>query len=74
MIRFIVNFFLFGILFFLIWHFFPEAFGKLVSWASNVYDFLQSLVMSLVGKIQQAKPSEEPAKQSFILFQHLFWS
>ncbi|CRX39121.1 hypothetical protein [Estrella lausannensis] len=37
MIRFLLNFFLFGILYFLIYTFFPDAFSTLVEWAGKVY-------------------------------------
>jgi hypothetical protein len=47
MIRFILNFFLFGFLFFLIWMFFPEAFETLVSWASHVYEFFKMVALRL---------------------------
>lgn len=41
--RFLLNFFLFGFLFYLIYLFFPEAFQTLVSWAGSVYDFFKDL-------------------------------
>lgn len=41
--RLILGFIFFGMLFFLIWHFFPEAFQVLVSWAQNVFDFVAGL-------------------------------
>lgn len=37
MLRFLFNFFLFGILYFLIYTFFPDAFHTLVGWAGKVY-------------------------------------
>lgn len=53
MIRFVLNFFLFGILFYLIWRFFPEAFETLVSWAEMVYDFVKNLFSTTVEKMNQ---------------------
>lgn len=43
MLRFIMNFILFGILFYLIWMFFPEAFEKLVGWANDLYNWVTGL-------------------------------
>lgn len=40
MLRFIFNFILFGLLFFVIYKFFPDAFSTLVVWVGNVYDTL----------------------------------
>lgn len=53
MIRFLINFCLFGILFYLIWRFFPEAFDTLVSWAGNVYDFFKNLFGTTMEKMHQ---------------------
>lgn len=49
--RFIWNFFFFGILFYLIWMFFPDAFMTLVSWANHVVAFFKDLFTSLWEKI-----------------------
>lgn len=53
MMRFIANFILFGILFYLIWRFFPEAFETLVAWAGKVFDFVRDLFTSTVEKINE---------------------
>jgi hypothetical protein len=49
--RFIFYFFFFGLLFYVIWLYFPEAFQTLVSWAGKVYTFLHDLVVNLIEKI-----------------------
>jgi len=49
--RFIFNFIFFGILFYLIWMFFPDAFLKLVSWADQIVAFLRDLIMGLWSKV-----------------------
>lgn len=59
--RFILNFFLFGILFYLISMFFPEAFNTLVSWAAHVYGFFHDLVMQVVDKVGEKKVAEGDA-------------
>lgn len=48
--RFIINFFLFGFLFFLIYLFFPDAFQTLASWAQSVYDFFHNIVLKIIEK------------------------
>lgn len=58
--RFIWNFFFFGILFYLIWMFFPDAFNTLVSWANHVVDFLRDLIISLWNKFQPTVPMPIP--------------
>lgn len=68
--RFILNFFFYGLLFYLIYLFFPDAFHTLVSWANNVYDFLREAVLSLTGKLSSPTPTEpahEPAPQTALL-------
>lgn len=47
MLRFIFNFILFGILFYVIYHFFPDAFKLLVSWAEHLYEFLKEVAIKL---------------------------
>lgn len=42
-IRFIINFFLFGFLFFLIYVYFPEAFSTLYSWANDVFIWFKTM-------------------------------
>lgn len=54
--RFIFNFFFFGVLFYLIWMFFPDAFLTLVSWADHVVAFFKELILGVVDKVQHAKP------------------
>lgn len=52
MIRFIGNFIIFGLIFFLIWRFFPDVFNTLVHWATQVVDFLQVQAMKLYEAVQ----------------------
>lgn len=73
LIRFIINFVLFGALFYLIWHFFPDAFQTLVSWVKTLVEFTQDLIRDLYSRLAAtaAKKDLEPAKtliQSFISF------
>lgn len=65
MLRFIFNFIFFGILFYVIWHFFPDAFETLVKWAQSVYEFIVDIGTRFVewvseltkpGTIVPAKP------------------
>lgn len=59
MLRFIMNFILFGILFYLIWMFFPEAFEKLVGWANELYAWATGLFTD-GGPAHQPPPPSHP--------------
>ena len=39
--RFIIQFIFFGLLFYAIYAFFPDAFMKLVTWAADLFDFIK---------------------------------
>lgn len=57
MIRFFVNFILFGLLFYAIWFFFPDTFMVLVGWMGKVFDFIKVVVMKAYERIQGAYSS-----------------
>ena len=59
--RFIFNFVLFGILFYLIYMFFPDAFLTLVSWADHVVAFFKDLFMNVYDKVQHQVPTSPTA-------------
>lgn len=59
--RFILYFFLYGILFYAIWFFYPEGFTKLVSWAGNVFEFIRGIVAQIIEKITQNSTTTTPA-------------
>lgn len=64
LIRFILNFILFGALFYLIWHFFPDTFTILVSWIKAIVEVVQQLLTDLYNKISTStlKRDMEPTK------------
>lgn len=62
--RFIFNFIFFGLLFFIIWKFFPDAFNTLVGWVTNLYDYLDHLVRSLVEKVNHATGAEKSVEKA----------
>lgn len=72
--RFILNFIFFGILFYLIHLFFPEAFNTLVGWCDKIYIFFKDLFMSLYERFYQnqgttsAPPATPPAAPTHALF------
>lgn len=66
--RFIINFFLFGFLFYLIYIFFPDAFHTLVSWATTVYDFLGALYHTISEKIGWKRPETAPEHAQQAMF------
>lgn len=53
--RFILNFIFFGVLFYVIYLFFPDAFHTLVGWANGIYEFLRDIFMQLTGKYYEWK-------------------
>ena len=59
--RFIWDFFIFGILFYLIWMFFPDAFATLVSWANHVVMFFKDLIGTVANKSHEYLPNTPPA-------------
>lgn len=67
--RFILNFFFFGLLFYLIWLFFPEAFNTLVSWANYVVNFFKDLITGISERVQHhgSHPSEQPTPANALL-------
>lgn len=74
--RFILNFFFFGLLFYIIWLYFPDAFTTLVNWAAQVVDFVKETFHSLTGRLpsHDTPSSPEPAPNSDsirTLFQYL---
>lgn len=54
--RFIFNFIFYGFLFFLIWHFFPDTFLKLVSWAEHAFEWLSNVIIQLMDKVPPTTP------------------
>ncbi len=51
--RFILNFIFFGVLFYIIYLFFPEAFQTLVGWANEVYIFFRDLILGVKDKVER---------------------
>ncbi len=62
MLRFILNFFLFGFLFYLIYVFFPDAFHTLASWADRLFAFFRDLYVQLIERYHEWR---EPANQAY---------
>jgi len=65
--RFVFNFIFFGLLFYIIWFYFPEAFQTLVSGASSVYQFLHDLVVAIVDKVRQGTGGKGAEQESLLL-------
>lgn len=66
--RFLWNFFFFGILFYLIWIFFPDTFLTLVGWANHVVAFFRELILGISDKVQhQMPPATTPASAWLVL-------
>ena len=58
--RLILGFIFFGLLFYAIWIYFPDAFAVLVSWAAKIFNFFEELWNSLVGHSSPPPPSSTP--------------
>ncbi len=74
--KFIWNFFFFGILFYLISLAFPDTFHTLVSWANQIVAFFKDLIMGVVDKVQHEMPATpahpaEPAKMMVLFLSSL---
>lgn len=54
--RFILNFFFFGFVFYLIYLYFPEAFSTLTSWAQSFFDIVKELFVTISHKIFHTNP------------------
>lgn len=58
--RFILNFFFFGFIFYLIYLYFPEAFHTMTAWAQSVLDFLKEVFTSISDKITHTSTPSAP--------------
>ena len=70
MIRFILNFIFFGVLFYAIAHFFPDAFERLVQWAEKVYTFFADLITTFINWVSEHTKSDKtvPEKTPSAIF------
>lgn len=66
--RFLWNFFFFGILFYLIWVFFPDAFLTLVNWANHVVAFFKELILGISEKVRHDLPAHQTPAQAWLIF------
>lgn len=57
--RFILGFIFFGLLFYALYIYFPDAFQTLVSWAADIFNAIRNWIQQLSGKRQTA-PSPTP--------------
>jgi len=76
MIRFVFNFIFFGVLFYAIYIFFPDAFSTLTGWAGAIYDFVVSIMAALVKYISElTKPAQQNGNGVQLLSQMItfFW-
>lgn len=72
--RFILGFIFFGLLFYAIYIFFPEAFQTLTTWASNVFDFFKTAFNDLSNRFKNSKETApiEETKAAILLFSLCF--
>lgn len=72
MIRFIVNFFLFGLLFYALYIFFPDAFAKMVGWVAAVFDYIRDIVNQIIEKINSTRSPTAPHAAFLLGFMNFF--
>lgn len=72
MIRFIINFILFGLLFYAIWLFFPEAFAKLTTWAGDLFTYVRELFNQIGEKLktEPAQPKTTTVTPALLFLYH----
>ena len=71
MLRFLFNFIFFGLIFYVISKFFPDAFSQLINWAEVLYDFLVSIGekgVSMIKEVTRPDAAKEEAGTLFKLF------
>lgn len=56
MLRFILGFIFFGLLFYALYLYAPDTFHALVNWASDIFDYLKSLFEKYSGKSSTPTP------------------
>lgn len=66
--RFILGFIFFGILFYAIWHFFPETFSTLVTWAGNIFQFFGDLIERIIAKFHKEEVPIQETAPAVLLF------
>lgn len=74
MLRFIINFILFGLLFYALWLFVPDVFSKLTGWAGALFNYIQELLNQLGGRLrtEPAQPSVTPAAPALLFLWNWF--
>ena len=72
--RFILNFIFFGLLFYLIYLFFPDAFNTLLSWVQQIYEFFRDLFSNVSKKVQREDDTRpnNPTQTFFLMLIELF--
>jgi len=58
--RFILNFILFGVLFYIIFLAFPDAFFTMVGWANKIYEFLKGMYLQFSEKVHESPSGGSP--------------
>lgn len=53
--RFIFNFIFFGLLFYAIYYFFPDAFGKLLTWTRDLFDYIKAFFQQIFSNVPPVK-------------------
>jgi hypothetical protein len=67
-VRFILGFIFFGLLFYGLSIYLPDAFHTLVGWAAKIFSFFQELFVKISGGASETKTVEKSATSLFQLF------
>ncbi len=65
--KFLFNFVFFGVLFYVIYLFFPDAFRILVSWADSAYQLIRDLGLMVYKKVQELRQTSSSTPSSAVL-------
>ena len=70
--RFIIDFLIFGLIFYAIYVYYPLVFQMLVAAVAKLFDWLRALVDGLIEKIHQPLPTQTRVMLLFSEFRQLF--
>lgn len=67
--KLILNFIFFGIVYFLLWHFFPVQFAGAVAYMNEAFVSVSDFIVGLISKVKtpEAAPAPAPAHSALLL-------
>lgn len=58
--RFIIYFIIFGLIYYAIYIYYPDAFHTLAGWAGKLFDTVRDIIVSLISKIDEWRTGGAP--------------